>query len=379
MKKHLIFISCILLTAAVFIGCGASDAEPEVTAESVTAPVPTPVPTPEPTPMPTEYTITTESAEQIIALGDIYTLKYVDATGSTEYDAIIALTELLPECEIVWEYEFQGVKYSSNTTELTVTELEGLEDAIRYLPKLNYIDLIESPATVEDLDRYSEINPDIFFYWSFNHDGFKIRTDIEVYSSLRGSNARRLTDEDMYPMLKYCKKLKMLDLGHNDIRDLSLIGQLQELEVLIIADNPNIEDASPLANLENLTYLEFFLNSKVKDFSWLYSLTRLDALNICYCEITELDFLANMPDMRFGMFKFCNVSDEELRFWQEQLPDAYLTTNDGSIYSCEGGWRDTAQNRQIRYAFSAWRRVVDYRHYSDVDFDFNNLVYGWED
>ncbi len=328
--------------------------------------------------MPTEYTITTESAEQIIALGDIYTLKYVDATGSTEYEAILELTELLPECEIVWEYEFQGVKYPSDTTELTVTELEGLEDAIRCLPQLNYIDLIDSPASVEDLDRYSEINPDIFFYWSFVHDGFEIRTDIEVYSSLRDVNYYRFTDEDMYPMLKYCKNLKMLDLGHNDISDLTLIGELKDLEVLIIADNPNLVDASPLANLSNLTYLEFFMNSKVEDFSWLNSLTKLDALNLCYCDyLTELDFLENMPNMGFGMFKFCNVSQEELSYWQEQLPDAYLTINDGSIHSCEGGWRDTVRNQQIRYAFASWRHVVDYRHYSDVDYDFGRFVYGW--
>jgi len=84
-----------------------------------------------------------------------------------------------------------------------------------------------------------------------------------------------------------------------------------------------------------------------------------------------------MPDMGFGMFKFCNVSQEELSYWQEQLPEAYLTTNDGSIHSCEGGWRDTVRNGQIRYAFSAWRHVVDYRHYSDVDFNFEGFVYDW--
>lgn len=373
MRKHLISIICILVFAFMLAGCGAS--EPEATP----APTATPVPTPEPTPMPTEYTITTESVEEILALAEIPTLEFVDAKGSTEYAAIVQLTELLPECEIVWEYEFQGVKYPSDTTELTVTELEGLEDAIRYLPKLNYIDLIDSPATVEDLDRYSEINPNIFFYWSFVHEGIVIRTDIEVYSSLRDLNYHRFTDEEMYPMLKYCKNLKMLDLGHNDIRDLTLIGQLKDLEVLIIADNPNLVDASPLANLEKLTYLEFFMNDKVEDFSWLNSLTKLDALNMCYCTyLTELDFLENMPDMGFAMFKFCNVSKEELAYWQEQLPNAYLTTWDGSIHSCDGGWRETVRNAQIRTAFAGWRNIVDYRHFSDVDFDWGRLVYDWD-
>ena len=360
----------MLILAALLLCTACAAPAPEAT------PAPTPEPTPEPTPMPTEYVIGSESAEEILALAEIPTLTYIDGRSSKEYAAMLKLRELLPDCEILWEYELQGVKYPSDTTELTVTDLIGLEDAIRYLPELNYIDLIESPATVEDLDRYSAINPDIFFYWSFVHDGFEIRTDIEVYSSLRDLGYHRFTDEEMYPMLKYCKKMKALDLGHNDITDLSYIGQMKDLEVLIIADNPNLVDASPLANLEKLTYLEFFMNHKVEDFSWLDNLTRLDALNLCYCDyLTELDFLANMPDMGFGMFKFCNVSHEELSYWQEQLPEAYLTTNDGSIHSCEGGWRDTTRNHQIRYAFAAWQHVLDYRTYSDVDYDFSFYNY----
>ncbi len=363
MKK---FTVLALLLALLFCGgCAASQPEP------------TPEPTAEPTPMPTEYVLSgKESWADVVALQAIPTLRHVDGRASRQYDALLQLQELLPDCEVSWEYELQGVKYPKDTTELTVTDLTGLEDAIRYLPELNYINLIDSPATVEDLDRYSAINPDIFFYWSFEHDGFTIRTDIQVYSSLRDLNYHRFTDEEMYPMLKYCKNLKALDLGHNDIRDLSLIGELKDLEVLIIADNPNLVDASPLANLENLVYLEFFMNHKVENFDFLYSLTKLRDLNLCYCDyLTELDFLGNMPNMGFGMFKFCNVSHEELAYWQEQLPDAYLTTYDGSIHSCEGGWRDTVRNGQIRYAFAAWRHVVDYRTYSDVDFNFDGFVY----
>ena len=372
MKKILICVLAVVLASFALAACGAS--EPAATPEPT--PIVTPEPTPEPTPMPTEMVLGDESADEILALSAIPTLKYIDGRNSSEYAAMLELSKLLPECEIVWEYELQGVKYPSDTTELTVTELEGLEDAIRYLPKLNYIDLLESPATVEDLDRYSEINPDIFFLWSFVHDGWLIRTDIEVYSSLRDLNYHRFTDEEMYPMLKYCKNLKMLDLGHNDLTDMSLIGELTDLEVLIIADNPNLVDASPLGNLTKLTYLEFFMNHKVENFDWLNNLTKLDALNMCYCDyLTELDFLENMPDMGFGMFKFCNVSEEEIDYWQEQLPESTLVLWDGSIHSCEGGWRDTIRNTQIRRCFALWPYILDYRHFSDADIDPNINVY----
>lgn len=370
MKKILLVCLALLLVLGL---CACGLVSPAATPEPT--PAPTPEPTPEPTPPPTEYTVTTESAEEIRALGAITSLKTVDATQSREYDALLDLQAALPDCEVKWEYEFQGTRYPSDTTSLTVTDLTGLEDAIRYLPKVDYIDLIESDATVEDLDRFDAIRPGIFYYWSFMHDGFRIRTDIQVYSSLRDAIIHRFTSEEMYPMLKYCKHLKALDLGHNALTDISLIGELKELEVLILADNP-IVDASPLGNLENLTYLELFMCHEIQDFSFLEKLHKLCELNLCYDEgVTKLDFLEQMPDFCFGMFKYSGVSSEEFLKWEAKLPEATMVFWDGNIQSCDSGWRDTEKNTQIRYAFTCWRNVTGYRHYDDVDYDFTQFNY----
>ena len=196
MKKKLILACAVLLAVLLLCACGAEKA-PEP------APTPTPEPAPEPTPPPTSWTLTDESAADILALADIPSLKTVDAAGSREYDAILQLHEARPDIDLTWNYEFQGALYPGDTTELTVTDLTGLEDAIRYLPQLNYIDLINSPATVEDLDRYDAIRPGIFYYWSFVHKDIHwetvIRTDIQVYSTLQITSAAEgfgLSDED---------------------------------------------------------------------------------------------------------------------------------------------------------------------------------------
>lgn len=361
-RFKLIFVTFAALCALLLSACGKA-AEPE----------PTPEPTPEPI---TEYTVTGESAEEIAALADIPTLRRVDATASTEYAALLALYEARPDCEVLWNYEFEGVSYPNTTTELKVNELAGLEDALRYLPALTYVDVIDTPATVEDLDRYSAIRPEAEWYWSFIFDGFPIRTDIRCYSSLRDIDYHRFTDEELYPMLKYCKHLKALDLGHNDVRDLTLIGQLEELEVLILADNPNLVDASPLANLKNLIYLEFFMNHAVEDFSFLNELTKMKDLNLCYCDYaTDMDFLANMPDITFVMVKYSGISRETVDYWQEQCPDTNFVYYDGNIHSCDSGWRDTERNHLIRYAFSGWRHITDYQHYDDVTYNFDTYNY----
>ncbi len=359
--KRIFFFLLLLLTALFLPGCSGETAR-----ES-----PSPA-----APVSRDCVIDGEGPVDILLLAFRPQLSYVDARSSHEYEALLKLSQLRPDCEIVWNYEFQGESYPSSTTELKVSELDGLEEALRYLPALTYVDLIDSPAQVEDLDRYSELRPDIEFYWSFVLEGFVIRTDIQCYSTLRDLDYHRFTSEELYPLLKYCKHLKALDLGHNDLTDISLIGELDELEVLILADNPNLVDASPLAKLENLEYLEFFMNHNVEDYSFLNSLNKIRDLNLCYCDMLgDLDFLEHMPDISFGMFKYSGISQETLDYWQLQYPESKLVIYDGSIHSCDGGWRDTQRNAQIRFAFSNWRHVTNYEHYDDVDFDFSGYVY----
>ena len=316
-----------------------------------------------------------ESAEEILALAERSELRHIDAAASTEYDALLRLRELLPDCEIRWEYEFQGVRYPSDITELKVTNLTGLEDALRYLPALTDVDLLEAGAKLEDLDRFDELRPDVFWLWEFTFQGWqKIRTDIRVYSSLNGYQTSRSLDY-YYPIIKYCKHLRALDLGHNSITDITPIGELRELEVLILADN-FITDASPLAKLHELVFLELFMNYGIEDYCFLNELTKLKDLNLCYCRTLEhLDFLENMPELEFAMFKRTAVSPEEFAQWQERLPDARLVLADGDIESSGSGWRLTGRNKQVRTAFTHWRDIVSYEHYNDWTFRINGGIF----
>ena len=184
-------------------------------------------------------------------------------------------------------------------------------------------------------------------------------------------------------MLKYCRRLKQLDLGHNVMTDASirLIGELTDLEVLILGDNPNLTDLSPLGNLTKLTFLEIFLNHNVKDFSFLNKLTNLDMLEACYCDnLTSLDFLANMPNFKVGMFKYTGVSQEEFDKWEARLPEGAWMLLHGDGYSCSDGWRDILKTNQIQIADSSWRYMIDYRRFDDYDCNYAEIIYkeAWE-
>ncbi len=373
-------LACLIAPALALLlsACGLRPEPPAPTA-AVPAPVPvvTPAPTPEPTPEPTEWILRNESAEEILALADISALRLVDGSASREYAAMLELSRLRPDCQVLWNYAFEGQLYPNTAAELKARSLEGLEDAVRYLPALRYIDVIDTEATVEDLDRLYDINPDAFYYWSFPFDGRTLRTDLQVYSSLRDSFLHRFTSEELYPMLKYCRHLKALDLGHNDLTDLTWLGRLTELEVLILADNPNLVDASPLAALTRLHYLEFFMNHKVEDFSFLNSLTNLEELNLCRNDqLRDLSFLEHLPKLRFLMLKFTACDPEEVALWQKKLPETRIVLlSNGDLEATGNGWRETAKNKRIREMFFYWPSITRYGAYDDVTYDFSKPQY----
>mgnify|MGYP004546361131 FL=1 len=328
---------------------------------------PAPSPTPEPTPAPTEYTITVESAEEIAALGEISTLRHIDATASREYEALAKLRAALPECEMDWVYELNGVEYSGDTEELTVETLDGLEDALRYLPDIRFVDMLACEVTTDDIDRYMEINPDADYLWWVKFGRWVVRSDIQIFSSMRTTDNHYYTNEELYPLLHYCKKMRALDLGHNALTDLTDIGNMTDLQVLIIADNEYLTDLSPLKNLDKLYYLEMFLCINITDFSGLDGMVSMEDMNCRYCRyLDDPSFLANMPNLRMLYCANTGLGLREIAPYRIEGCSYETASEDySSVYH---GWRATDRNIAIRHLF---------HHFEDVKefISWDNIVY----
>ena len=326
------------------------------------------------TPPPESWTLSTETADEILALAAYPSLRRIDATHSTEYDALLKLRERMPDCEIRWNYVYDGTTYPSDAKELKATTLRGLGEAIRCLPELSRVDMRSVDASVEDLDRLDAVRPGLFFDWVFDFGEARIRTDIAVFSTLRSGFNHRYTDEELYPLLKYCRKLRALDLGFNAVTDVSQIGELRELEVLILSGNP-IMDASPLGNLEKLSFLEMHHCQKVRSFHFLKKLSAIREINLCYDQACiNLDFLGNMPDFSFGMFKFTDVDSDDFNTWVSRFPGATIILW-GSEDATDCGWQATPRSHDIRHAFKLWRHITAYRGIGDADYDMTRCVY----
>ena len=328
---------------------------------------PAPSPTPEPSPAPTEYTITVESAEEIAALGEISTLRHIDATASREYEALAKLRAALPECEMDWVYELNGVEYPGDTEELTVETLDGLEDALRYLPDIRFVDMLACEVTTDDIDRYMEINPDADYLWWVKFGRWVVRSDIQIFSSMRTSDNHYYTNEELYPLLHYCKKMRALDLGHNALTDLTDIGNMTDLQVLIIADNEYLTDLSPLKNHDKLYYLEMFLCINITDFSGLDGMVSMEDMNCRYCRyLDDPSFLANMPNLRMLYCANTGLGLREIAPYRIEGCSYETASEDySSVYH---GWRATDRNIAIRHLF---------HHFEDVKefISWDNIVY----
>ena len=172
---------------------------------------------------------------------------------------------------------------------LSWAEVKALPE--RY-PNLKKVRMFATPLTGAQADELAEKYPDIEFGWTLKIGAdHLVRTDMTAFSTLHGSGSPQHTSKDLR-VLRYCKKLEALDIGHNHADDISWLAELPNLRVLIIAIN-RVSDLTPLAGLKKLEYLEVFSN-RVTDLSPLKGLTQLMDLNICYNRITDFSPLYEM-------------------------------------------------------------------------------------
>lgn len=116
----------------------------------------------------------------------------------------------------------------------------------------------------------------------------------EIYD-LELVNFHRITH---LPLVELSLRHNVFDLEDGTrirIADISLLGELTELEVLELRDN-HIADLSPLASLENLRVLDLCEN-RIADIDALGALTGLRELNLRENQVTDLSSLQDLTGL----------------------------------------------------------------------------------
>lgn len=256
------------------------------------------------------------------------------------------LCKLFPEVSFGWTVIYNDTEYDSSITELDLSgqritsdeDLDAIREAISQFPDLEKVVLCDCGLSYERLAELNEEWPVRVVWRVYLGSRWSLRTDAVAFSVLIVHyDYPRMGSWNLEP-LKYCTDLLALDLGHQSISDISLIGEyLTDLRLLILADNC-IRDISPLANLKHLHYLELFLN-RIYDLTPLRELHELVDVNISYNGgIYDIEPLLHSPMMERVWMEATSVGYDGINQLQEAYPDCKIVRwGSGSV---DQGWRE---------------------------------------
>ncbi len=230
---------------------------------------------------------------------------------------------------------------------IDVSDADGLAEAIGRLPALKEVRMFDSTLPQEQMIRLYEQFPQIFFGFTLHISVHTVRTDATAFSTRHMSSPTksdpRHTSGEL-SVLRLCRHLKALDIGHNTLTDVNFLYDLPDIEVLIISPNYGLTDISPVAACRNLVYLECF-NTPITDLSPLAGLTKLRDLNLSRdAKVTDLSPLYDLPNLeRVWWGNMDRVPNEQKKEMRNRHPDCKFVSSGDPTGK---GWRDHPHHKE---------------------------------
>ena len=245
----------------------------------------------------------------------------------------------------------QEIDLGKNT--VSNSEYKSFYAFLSKLPELKKVDMYATRIPARRINELTAKFPDVEFGWTMAVGDHSVRTDITAFSTRHSDRAGRHKNED-FQLLKYCKNLQALDIGHNAVTDLSFLYDLPKLKVLIVVDN-YFQDITPIASLKDLEYLEIFYND-VRDISALTRLTKLIDLNICFNRIKDISPLKEMTFLKrlwLSQYNSHNPTKKPDPAAVDEIRAALTNTliDSTAKSSVENGWRDHPHYAIVREMF----------------------------
>lgn len=265
-----------------------------------------------------------------------------------DWDQIAQLRKAVPQARIRYQFELYGVPVKLEDSRIDINHIEVtdrgeyIRKVIACMPRLRYLCMDSCGVSDEDMAALRDDFPEVDVVWRIWFGGgkvYSVRTDVEKILASKPSWAGEMTDAYVAP-IKYCTKLKYLDLGHNEyITDLSFVRNMPDLEVLIMTINFQLKDLSPLADCPHLEYLEL-CDSAVSDLSPLSGLKELKHLNLARCwYLTDISPIYELELERLYIGCVSCIPQEQIDEYRRLHPNCDV--NDTLPDPCYGTWRYT--------------------------------------
>ena len=266
-------------------------------------------------------------------MGNLQTINVGEEQGGhTKLHAVSVMRQANPNVAISYAFYAYGKRFDYNEPTLDfrhwpVTD-GGTEvrEVLSLMPHVTYLDLDTCGLDDETCAAIRNDFPNTEVVWRvWFGPGYTVRTDEERIFASNEALGSLSPENDQ--ALKYCNKVKYLDLGHNsDLRDIWFVSYMPDLEVFICILG-GITDISPLADCPHLEFLEIFSNS-VSDLSPLANCHELKHLNCCNNPgISDISCLYDIDLERFWCGYPNSVPQEQFDQYQALHPNCTLRTS----------------------------------------------------
>ena len=306
-----------------------------------------------------------------------------NAARDLSWEDLRILQEAAPDAEILYRFCFYGREFTTQDEVMDLNhstmydEGEAVRNILPLMKHCRYLDMDSCGVSSESMAEIRDAYPDMDVVWRiwFAADLFTVRTDIET---LWCANFYPYMWDEFTKELKYCTKLKYLDLGHNlELHDWSFIESMPDLEVLIITAS-GWDNLDMLANCTRLEFLEIVPFARLDlDLHPLAKLTNLEHLNICGMGKTEgWEVLLNMTKLKrlwIGTATSYYFPEGAMEQILEALPNTEILYQvDGAA---TGSWRINPDGT-VPERYLLLREQFDYDHWQDhAPYAYNDPLY----
>lgn len=239
---------------------------------------------------------------------------------------------------------------------------EGLKEIETMLPCLKQLKSLYFEYCDIDYDllaEFREAHPEIDTVWRINFGAYSCRTDREMIFANGSLDTAKCYN------LRYCNKVKYIDLGHNDgITSIDFVRYMPDLEVGIFAVG-GLYDISAISECKNLKYLEIF-TTYVYDVSPIAACTELEHLNISYIPASDITPLYSLTKLKRFWCTCSNVPQYQRNEIQELMPDcsfcfAYVEpTGNHWRFNDDGSRVDEYEWISQIFGYDDWRDNITY-------------------
>ena len=302
--------------------------------------------------------------------------------GHIPWAALAALRAARPELKVNYAFTLYGQDFTLESKEMNLTHIpiddQGalVKGVTACMPNLVYLDMDSCGVDNEHMAEIRDQLPQANVVWRIwfgvvGHGtaGYSVRTDVErILASNPGIGGE--LDPENTEALKYCTKVKYLDLGHNSyMRSIDFVRYMPDLEAVVLAMG-NWFDASPLENCTKIRYAEL-QTTCLSDLRPLTKLKNLEDLNLCYCfALHDISPLYELPQLkRLYLGKLTPVPAEQVAKMQEIAPDCEIDTT--VLNPTDGHWRYTGHDDfGVNFVAPSYQWLRDMMHYDEAPYSY---------